>query len=233
MKDNKLPLKNKNHVIYSKKCKKLIKKYISEHYKKEEVEHVWDNVQLRYCDYLNRFSKDLGGKKNFHNGRGGTYDCFLILSYYSICKDIVTFKEIEKIEEELILPSFRKIRFVNANKRFFFKLLYKSCVLSKSKADKFNDYKMIIYPYEENKPIKYEFRSCPVMEFAKEFGLEEIMPALCNIDYKAMECIHAKLVRKGTLLDSNCCDYAICPDKDEYLNSHPEYIDEKGQIRNK
>ncbi len=45
----------------------------------------------------------LGGKRNFHNGVGGTYDCIAIMSYY-VCADAVTsFREME-MEENLILP---------------------------------------------------------------------------------------------------------------------------------
>ncbi len=73
----------------------------------------------------------------------------------------------------------------------------------------------------------------PRAEFAKQFGLTEIMPALCNVDYASMELIGAKLIRKGTCVDGDKCDYTICGDKDEFCKSHPEYIDEKGYRRNK
>ena len=73
----------------------------------------------------------------------------------------------------------------------------------------------------------------PVVEFAKQFGLTEIMPALCNVDYASMELIGAKLIRKGTCVDGDKCDYTICGDKDEFCKLHPEYRDEKGYRRNK
>ena len=31
--------------------------------------------------------------------------------------------------------------------------------------------------------------------------------------HKAMELIHARLIRKGTCVDGDKCDYAICEDK--------------------
>ena len=46
---------------------------------------------------------------------------------------------------------------------------------------------MNVAPYEKGKPIYYEFTECPVAEFAKKYGLLEVMPALCNPDYTAME----------------------------------------------
>ena len=44
-----------------------------------------------------------------------TYDCIAILSYYAVCKAVTFFCE---IEENLILPTFRKLKFVDCNKLF-------------------------------------------------------------------------------------------------------------------
>ena len=68
----------------------------------------------------------------------------------------------------------------------------------------------------------------PVVEFAKQFGITEIMPALCNVYYKPMELSRAKFIRKEICEDGNKCDYTICGDKCEYVFTHPEYTDEKG-----
>lgn len=222
-----------HHALYSKKCEKMIKKRIALHYPKDNQEEIWTKVQLQFVDYLNNWKVDLGGEKNFHNGAGGTYDCVAIMTYYKICKDVSSFREIEQMEEELILPAFKKLKFVNCNKTFWKKLMYKAFSSAKKKCDKWNDYKMNVYPYENDKPIYYEFTACPVAEFAKKFGLTEIMPALCNVDYKSMELIRAKLIRKETCVNENKCDYTICGDKDEYIKSHPEYVDEQGFRRNK
>ena len=103
---------------------------------------------------------------------------------------------------------------------------------AKAKCDKLHDHEMNVAPYSEIKAIYYEFTTCPAAEFAKQFGLTEIMPALCNY-YKPMELIRAKLIRTGTCVDGNKCDYTICGDKDEYVAAHPEYVDEKGFRRNR
>ena len=34
-------------------------------------------------------------------------------------------------------------------------------------------------------------------------------------------------------VDGDKCDYTICGENDEYATAHPEYVDEKGFIRNK
>ena len=92
---------------------------------------------------------------------------------------------------------------------------------------------MTVAPYENGKPIYYEFTACPAAEFAIQHGLTDIMPALCNVDYASMELLHAKLVRTTTCVDGCRCDYTICGDKDPYLKEHPEYRDEAGFRRNR
>ena len=84
MKDNELQFDRKSHVLYSKPCKKEIQAKIAMHYPKAERETVWEQVQRQYVDFLSDWRTDLGGKKNFHNGVGGTYDCIAIMSYYVV-----------------------------------------------------------------------------------------------------------------------------------------------------
>ncbi len=126
MKDSELQIDRSCHVLYSKPCKKEILAKITLHYPEVEREAVWEQVQLRYAELLSKWRTDLGGKKNFHNGVGGTYDCIAIMCFYDVCRDVITFREIEEIEENLILPAFRKLRFVDANKPFWKKLMYRA-----------------------------------------------------------------------------------------------------------
>ena len=214
-------------------CKKEILAKITLHYPEVEREAVWEQVQLRYAELLSKWRTDLGGKKNFHNGVGGTYDCIAIMCFYDVCRDVVTFREMEEIEENLILPSFRKLRFVDINKPFWKKLMYRAFSTAQKHCDTWHDYEMDVAPYETDKPIYYEFTACPAAEFAKRFGFTDIMPALCNVDYASMELLHAKLVRTTTCVDGCRCDYTICGDKDPYVKEHPEYRDENGYRRNK
>ncbi|GEM_PF-4244664 len=103
--------------------------------------------------------------------KGGTYDCIAILNYYSVCKSATSFRE---IEENLIIPSFRKLKFVNIDKPFFTRLMYMAFCLAKKRCDRCNDYKMDVVPYEKGKPIYYKLTSCPVAEFAKNTILKRL-----------------------------------------------------------
>lgn len=158
MKDNELLFDRKSHVLYSKPCKKEIRAKIALHYPETEREAIWEQVQRQYVVFLSDWRTDLGGKKNFHNGVGGTYDCIAIMSYYVVCKAVTSFREIEEMEENLILPTFRKLKFVDCNKPFWRKLMYKAFVRAKSGCDKWHDYEMAVAPYETDKPIYYELR---------------------------------------------------------------------------
>ncbi len=233
MKDKELQFDRRCHVLYSKACKKEIQKKIALHYPPEKRDAVWKQVQLKYVEFLSDWRTDLGGKKNFHNGAGGTYDCIAIMSYYVVCRSVTSFREIEEIEEDLILPAFRKLRFVDCNKPFWRKLMYKAFTRAKQGCDRWHDNEMNVNAFDENQPIYYEFTACPAAEFAKKHGLEAIMPALGNVDYKSMELIHVKLIRTSTCVEGTKCDYTICGDKDEYITKHPEYRDTAGFRRNR
>ena len=81
-----------------------------------------------------------------------TYDCIAIMCFYDVCRDVVTFREMEEIEENLILPSFWKLRFVDINKPFWKKLMHIAFLRAKAGCDKWHDYEMTVAPYEKNKP---------------------------------------------------------------------------------
>ena len=118
-------------------------------------------MQRQYVDFLADWRTDLGGKKNFHNGAGGTYDCIAILSYYAACRDVISFREIEEMEENLVLPSFRRLKFVDCSKPFWRKLMYRAFTSAKSACDKWHDYEMNVFPYEEDKPSLLRIRGLP------------------------------------------------------------------------
>lgn len=70
----------------------LTKVFLSKHrkaVKDPERDAVWEKVQRQYAAFLSDWCTDLGGKKNYHNGTGGTYDCIAILSYYVVCRVVI------------------------------------------------------------------------------------------------------------------------------------------------
>lgn len=177
MKDSELQFDRTCHVLYSRPCRKEILAKIALHYPEAEREAVWEKVQRQYVEFLSDWRTDLGGKKNFHNGAGGTYDCIAILSYYAACRTVTSFREIEEMEENLIRPSFRKLKFADCNKPFFRKLMYKAFTRAKSLCDQWHDYEMDVAPFDPDKPIYYEFTACPAAEFANCADLDSAPPS--------------------------------------------------------
>ena len=236
MNDDQLQFDRTCHVIYSKPCKAKIREKIAHHYPESQREAVWERVQMQYVDFLSDWRTDLGGEKNFHNGPGGNYDCIALMAYYVVCRDVTSLQEIEEMEGNLFLPSFRKLsklKFIDINKLLYKKLLHRAFLNAKKQCDKWGDFEMHVAPFDKDQPIYYEFIACPTAEFAKKHDLLEVMPALCNPDFTGMELIHARLIRKTTCSNGCKCDYTICGDKDPYLKGHPEYRDENGYRRNK
>ena len=119
MKDSELQFDRTCHVLYTKACKKEIRKKIALHYPADSRETMWERVQRQYVEFLSDWRTDLGGSKNFHNGKGGNYDC---MAYYAVCREVTSLAEIEEMEGNLFLGAFRKMKFVDCNKPFFKKL---------------------------------------------------------------------------------------------------------------
>ncbi len=220
------------HVIYSDVCKRIIQEKIALHYP-DNKEAIWEKVQQQYVNYLKKWRTDLGGKKNYHNAQGGTYDSIAMMCYWVVCKEKTDIKEVEEMMNALFLPSFKKISFVDINKEFWKKILYFSFKVAAKKCSKWPDYDMRVQPYKKGEPIRYEFKACPIAQFACEFGLQEIMPAMCNPDYAGLAYLSATLIRKGNCCSDDKCDYTITANEDELCQQHPQYVDEKGYIRNR
>ena len=72
--------------------------------------------------------------------------------------------------------TFRKLKFVDCNKPFFRKLMYKAFTRAKSLCDQWHDYEMDVAPFVPDKPIYYEFTACPAAEFAIKHGTRTSCP---------------------------------------------------------
>ena len=155
MRDSELRFDRSCHVLYSRPCRKQIQAKIALHYPAAQREAVWERVQRQYADFLSDWRTDLGGRKNFHNGAGGTYDCIALMSYYAVCRDVTSFREIEELEENLILPAFRKLSgLVDCNKPFFRRLMHKAFLRAQKGCEQWHDYEMEVAPFDADMVLK-------------------------------------------------------------------------------
>lgn len=57
-------------------------------------------------------------------------------------------------------------------------------------------------------PTQMHFTHCPIADFCRKYGYEEINPVLCNIDYTTLSMMHSKLIREHTVAEgAGICDY--------------------------
>ena len=221
------------HVMYSPLMEKIVKEHLQKKYQESEVGLMWEKVQRQYADFL----KDLpylGGRKNTHNGTGGTYDCIMIFAYYEALEHEPGMDELYDMNCEAFLTGFKSLeKIANANRGFVKRILhmaFKATAKSKYNCDpnQPTGYIMKVAPYDKSVGPRYFFERCPIAEFAKEHGYLDIMPAFCNSDYPAMDMIHGHLIRKYTCANADICDYWIVGDESEIAKEHPRKTDDKG-----
>lgn len=65
-------------------------------------------------------------------------------------------------------------------------------------------------PLEEDYDFSYHNLVCPLAAFAREYGYEEYMPYLCNLDYVMFGVLGAPLYREHTCFeDGDYCDFKL------------------------
>ena len=68
---------------------------------------------------------------------------------------------------------------------------------------------------------QYIFSTCPIADFAKRHGYEDLMPAMCNPDYPTLLKMDADLIRRMTCGNGPCCDFWVVPIDSPYLARYP------------
>ena len=236
----------KKHVLYSPELKFLIFEKLESRYSKSEVLEKWENIQSTYFEYL----KDLpylGGPKNRHNQKGGTYDCIAMMSYYKCEKECAplndlkfAINELYEMNNNLFVPDFQHMgKILNANNPFARKILHLAFSITSKFDKKVIDpetkkpagYIMEVAPSQKDR-VFYRFTRCPIAEFAKANGFLPIMPAFCNGDYPALAQVHASLIRNHTCANSDSCDFLIVGDKSPLAKEHPKKENDQGYFFN-
>lgn len=233
MKEKQLNFDREKHICYSKRVKQIIREQLRTRYSADEAERLWEKIQLQYVEFLKTLPY-LGGRKQTHNGTGGTYDCIALFAYYEALEEKPSLDELYEMNNRTFLPAFTFLgKMVNANRPCMAKLLHAAFVSTAKKDEKNANerptgYLMKVDSYDKEKGIRYQFARCPIAEFARAHNYLHLMPAFCNGDYPAMALMHAGLIRAHTCANSDVCDYWIVGDQSPYLNEHPRKTDADG-----
>lgn len=215
MKESELPFDRSKHVCYTKGVKKCVQKLLHRYYDEETAAELWEKIQLQYCEFLKK-------EPAMKDARITTsiYDPILIFAWYEVIPDKPELSEVQQYIFESFMGSFETMgRIFNLNRKFdnalAAKIFQKANDIREEEIKKFPaSFRMGYSNYDkENMIIRYGFTQCPNAEFAKRHHMEDVLPVMCNCDHIAMQKLHACLIREGTCITSNCCDYCIVGDQ--------------------
>ncbi|MBR1759221.1 MAG: L-2-amino-thiazoline-4-carboxylic acid hydrolase [Lachnospiraceae bacterium] len=235
MKEKDLPIDLTKHVIYTDKAKKCVQKLLHRYYDEKTAEELWEKVQLRYAEFL-KDEPALGSAKITVS----IYDPILIFAWYDVVPDKPPIEEIQQDVYDCFMGSFDALgKVFNLNRKLDHRLaskIFKKTSDTREKESKTlpESFRMGGFSYDrESGAICYHFTQCPNAEFAKRHHMESILPVMCNCDHFAMQKLHATLIREGTCITSDRCDYYIIGDQSPQAAEYELVKDENGLLLSK
>lgn len=215
MRERDLPFDRTKHVVYTKNAKKCVQKLLLRSYDEKTSADLWEKIQLQYCEFL-KDEPALGGLKVTTS----IYDPILFFAWYKVIPDK---PELESVQNDLFECFFGGInalgKVIDLNRplenRLAAVIFKKANDIRVKEIKSFPEsFRMGCFSYDrKNRIVRYSFTQCPNAEFAKRHHMENVLPMMCNCDHLAMQKLHACLIREGTCVTSNCCDYCIVGDR--------------------
>ena len=215
MKEKDLPIDRSKHTVYTKNAKKCVWTLLRRCYDRKMSAKLWEKIQLQYAEYL----KDEPALKNLRI-TASIYDPILIFAWYAVAADKPPREEIQWEVYKSFFGSFDKLgKVFDLNRpldnRLANRIFKKANDIRVEEIKRFPaSFRMGFCSYDKSSGvIRYSFTQCPNAEFAKRHHLEDVLPLMCNCDHMAMRKLHAALIREGTCVTADCCDYCICGDR--------------------
>ena len=216
MKEKDLPFDRTKHAVYTGNAKKCVRDLLRRHYDEQTTESLWEKIQLQYCEFLED-EPALGGVKITTS----IYDPILIFAWYKVIPDKPALEDVQQDVFKSFMGNFETLgKIFDLNRRLDNRLagrIFKktSDIRIKEIVQYPASFRMGFFSYDKEKGIvRYSFTRCPNAEFAKRHHMEDVLPLMCNCDHLAMQKIHACLIREGTCVTADCCDYCIVGDRD-------------------
>ena len=195
----------------------LIKKSITKRYSKELAEKAIKNGNAEYKGLLSRADE---------LGKGNPMAMNAYFAYVFAAAWLGTEKEItpdgmgEIMTDVLTSPllktffSMTDINSVKGEKKWYHDMKKYEAWYEKNKHDYPVNWVVHFDETLHNDGSFYYFTRCPICEFCKKEGIEDLMPALCATDEVMFRLQHGVLHRQHTLAkDEGECDYWIVGDK--------------------
>ncbi len=232
MKEKDLPIDRTKHAVYTTNAKKCVQRLLRRYYDEKTTQKLWEKIQLQYAEYLKE-EPALGGVKITTS----IYDPILIFAWYAVVPDKPPLEEIQQEIFDCFFGSFNILgKFFDLNRKIDNRLA--SRIFQKANDIRIREirsfpesFRMGYCCYDrQNGAVRYCFTQCPNAEFAKRHHMEDVLPVMCNCDHLAMQKIHACLIREGTCLTSECCDYCIVGDKNPVASEYELARQENGLL---
>ena len=91
----------------------------------------------------------------------------------------------------------------------------------KSRGEWLDTWDMIVNPENTKEGFAFTLVGCPIADYAKKYGYEELMPHMCALDHSYAKIMHAKLIRTHTVATgADSCDYWYVPDESDTAKSY-------------
>ncbi|MCR5000745.1 MAG: L-2-amino-thiazoline-4-carboxylic acid hydrolase [Lachnospiraceae bacterium] len=207
---------------------KAIIRYLKKHYPGEMGTIIKRAKEI--LPELKAKAPDLGGREN---SLANNLDMFLLfLSFYEASDHRMSGEAID----EIIASLYDRLQFLNGilniNRPGFLKLLRKHLYRSywayaakvkqkRSRGEWIETWGMIVDPKNTDVGFAFTLVGCPLAEYAKKYGYEELMPHMCALDHSYAKIIHAKLIRTHTVATgADSCDYWYVPDESDTARSY-------------
>ena len=232
MKEKDLPIDRTKHAVYTANAKKCVQRLLRRYYDEETAQTLWEKIQMQYAEYLKE-EPALGGVKITTS----IYDPILIFAWYTVVPDKPPLKEIQQDVFECFFGSFNTLgKIFDLNRKFDNRLanriFQKANEIRVREIERFPaSFRMGYSSYDVPRGVvRYSFTQCPNAEFAKRHHMEDVLPVMCNCDHLAMHKIHACLIREGTCVTTDCCDYCIVGDKSPITKEYTLVKKENGLL---
>ncbi|MBU5488287.1 L-2-amino-thiazoline-4-carboxylic acid hydrolase [Clostridium sp. MSJ-8] len=212
------------YIKMPKGVKKVINKLLKEKFDEEEAQKRWNKIEQLY-DKFQEEQPDIGGTKNMLWEQ--MYASLAMFAYYEALDRKPTLEEMEYLSVESLIGNNRTFgKVIDFNWKWFQKIYGWAYIIVKKETDKHiadgswnNTWKFELNPEGRSEGVNIRLIGCPVYDFAKAHGYENIMPALCKSDYKIFEPFHCKMIRRHTVANGDgYCEFWQVGDKSEAWN---------------
>lgn len=209
-------------MVYTKKAKKCVQTLLRRYYDDKTASELWEKIQMQYCEFLKDEPPMAGAKITV-----SIYDPILIFAWYQVIPDKPPLEDVQQDVYKSFMGSFDILgKIFNLNRKrdnkLANKIFQKANDIREDEIKRFPESFRVGYrSYDkENGIIRYSYTQCPNAEFAKRHHMEDVLPLMCNCDHLAMQKLHACLIRKGTCVTSEQCDYCICGDESPFAKEY-------------